>query len=310
MAHKIIQWNCRGLRSNYNDLAILLQEHSPTAVCLQETNLKPNTSLSFENYSIINCFGPANIERACWGVSILIKDGTPHQQITLNTTLQAVAVNINCHRPMTICSVYLPPNRSVDVVELRQLVKQLPKPFMLLGDFNGHHTMWGCRDINPRGRIIEDFLSEENLCIFNDDATTYLHPASGSATAIDLSLCDPDLYLDYTWRVNEDLCSSDHYPIFIESNNSIVEERVQHWRLHRADWEAFQQSCRESLTISQFENEEGVDDPIALFTSKLHNIADKSIPKTSTAPKKLDKPWFDQGCRKAIDKRKKILAKI
>ena len=53
--------------------------------------------------------------------------------------------------------------------------------------------MWGCRDINPRGRIIEDFLSDENLCIFNDDTTTYLHPASGSATAIDLSLCDPDL---------------------------------------------------------------------------------------------------------------------
>ena len=211
MAHKIIQWNCRGLRSNYNDLAILLQEHSSSAVCLQETNLKPNINISFKNYSIINCFGPANNERACWGFSILVKDGTPHQQIMLNTTLQAVAVNINCHRPMTICSVYLPPNRSVDVVELRQLVKQLPKPFMLLGDVKGHHTMWGCRDINPRGRIIEDFLAEENLCIFNDDTTTYLHPASGSATAIDLSLCDPDLYLDYTWRVNEDLCSSDHY---------------------------------------------------------------------------------------------------
>ena len=310
MAHKIIQWICRGLRSNYNDLAILLQEHNPSAVCLQETNLKPNTNIRFKNYSIINCFGPANNGRACWGVSILVKDGTLHQQITLNTTLQAVAVNINCHRPMTICSVYLPPNRSVDVVELRQLVKQLPKPFMLLGDFNGHHTMWGCRDINPRGRIIEDFLTAENLCIFNDDTTTYLHPASVSATAIDLSLCDPDLYLEFTWRVNEDLCSSDHYPIFIESNNSIVEERVQHWRLHRADWEAFQQSCGESLTISQFENEEGVDDPRALFTAKLHNIADKSIPKTSTVPKKLDKPWFDEGCRKAIDKRKKSLQKF
>ena len=159
MAHKIIQWNCRGLRSNYNDLAILLQEHSPSTVCLQETDLKPNTNISFKNYSIINCFGPANNERVCWRISILVKDGTPHQQITLKTNLQAVAVNINCHRPMTICSVYFPPNRSVDVVELRQLVKQLPKPFMLLGDFNGHHTMWGCRDINPRGRIIEDFLS-------------------------------------------------------------------------------------------------------------------------------------------------------
>ena len=211
---------------------------------------------------------------------------------------------------MTICSVYLPPNRSVDVVELRQLVKQLPKPFMLLGDFNGHHTMWGCRDINPRGRIIEDFLAEENLCIFNDDTTTYLHPASGSATAIDLSLCDPNLYLDYTWRVNEDLCSSDHYPIFIESNNSIVEERVQHWRLHRADWEAFQQSCGKSLTISQFENEEGVDDPIALFTAKLHNIADKSIPKTSTVPKKTRQTLVWSRLPKGNRQKEKILAKI
>ena len=40
-----------------------------------------------------------------------------------------------------------------------------------------------------------------------------------------------------------------------------------------------------TFTISQFENEEGVDDPIALFTAKLHNIADKSIPKTSTVHK-------------------------
>ena len=76
----------------------------------------------------------------------------------------------------------------------------------------------------------------------------------------------------------------------MDCNNSVVEERVQHCRLHRADWEAFQQSCGESLTISQFESEEGVDDPIALFTAKLNNIAEKNIPKTSPVPPKIDKP--------------------
>ena len=125
------------------------------------------------------------------------------------------------------------------------MVKQLPKPLIPQGDFNGHHTTWGCRDINPRGRIMEDFLSDENLCIFNDTSTTYLHPASGPDPSIDLSLCDTDLYSDYTWMVNEDIRSSDHYPIIIQSNSSVAEERVQHWRLHRADWEAFQQSCGE-----------------------------------------------------------------
>ena len=60
---------------------------------------------------------------------------------------------------------------------------------------------------------------------------------------LDLSLSDPDLYLDYTWMANEDIRGSYHYPIIIQSNNSVAEERVQHWRLHRVDWEAFQQSC-------------------------------------------------------------------
>ena len=42
--------------------------------------------------------------------------------------------------------------------------------------------------------------------------------------------------------------------------------------------QVFQQPCGESLTISQFESEEGVDDPIALFTAKLNKIAEKNIP--------------------------------
>ena len=122
-----------------------------------------------------------------------------------------MAVNINCHRPMTICSVYLPPNRSVDVVELRQLVKQLPKLFMLLGDFNGHHTMWGCRDINPRGRIIEDFLSEENLCIFNDD----LIPSCGSTHSSSM-IC---FFLCLQWFL---------FGIFLYSLNCVIVQALQH----------------------------------------------------------------------------------
>ena len=42
MAHNyIIQWNCRGLRSNREDIEWLISKYAPAAICLQETMLKP-----------------------------------------------------------------------------------------------------------------------------------------------------------------------------------------------------------------------------------------------------------------------------
>ena len=41
LKHKIIQWNCRGLKSNYNEILLLLTLLNPPVFCLQETFLKP-----------------------------------------------------------------------------------------------------------------------------------------------------------------------------------------------------------------------------------------------------------------------------
>ena len=42
-----IQWNCRGFKVNFNELSLLIQNHNPVALCLQETHLKDtdNTSI-------------------------------------------------------------------------------------------------------------------------------------------------------------------------------------------------------------------------------------------------------------------------
>ena len=53
-----------------------------------------------------------------------------------------------------------------------------------------------------------------------------------------------------------------------------------------------EESTTLSLTISQFGSEEWADDPIAIFATKLNKIAEKSIAKTLTVPKKVNKPWL------------------
>jgi len=66
-----------------------------------------------------------------------------------------------------------------------------PSPILLLGDFNAHSTLWGCCKTDLRGKMIEDLLLKHNLSILNDGSNTYLHPATGSSSAIDLRYCIP-----------------------------------------------------------------------------------------------------------------------
>ncbi len=212
----IIQWNCRGIKPNRDEISLLISDYNPTAICLQETYLKDTDTISFKGYCMYSTFS-ANAERASGGVSILINERTPHRQLDINTNLQAVAVSVTMHKPVTLCSIYIPPSATLQRAELDNLISQIHSPFILLGDFNGHNLLWGCKDTNNRGKLIEDFISNNDLCIFNDKSFTYLHPATCSRSSLDLALCDPSTYLDFSWRVGDDLCGSDHYPIFLQN---------------------------------------------------------------------------------------------
>ncbi len=80
----IIQWNCRGIKPNHDELSLLLNEYNPIAVCLQETFLKCNDNISYKSYSLYSHFSD-NAEHASGGVSILINEKSPHRPISINT---------------------------------------------------------------------------------------------------------------------------------------------------------------------------------------------------------------------------------
>ena len=83
-------------------------------------------------------------QRASGRTSIMVKSSVPHSQFDLNTNLQAVAVIVTLSKKVTICSIYLPPNGVLSKNSLVDLINQLPHPFILVGDFNGHSKVWGC----------------------------------------------------------------------------------------------------------------------------------------------------------------------
>ena len=104
---KILQWNCRGLKVNFNELKLLCKEHNPLAFALQETHLKESDNITFRSYDMYNTYSPIDEnDRAKGGSSIFVKQGIIHGYISLNTKLQAVAVRITAQNHNAMLHLY------------------------------------------------------------------------------------------------------------------------------------------------------------------------------------------------------------
>ena len=118
-------------------------------------------------------------------MSVLVRDDIPYSACKLYTTLQAKAVTISTSKTITICLLYLPSSDYLNIVLLSRLIDPLPAQFVICGDFNGHSMTWGCDKNNNVKNRIDDFITENNICLLNDGSYTYLHPTTGTFTAID-----------------------------------------------------------------------------------------------------------------------------
>ena len=156
-----MQWNCCGIKPNFNELLILISLFNPATICLQETSLKENhnlKTLNYEQYHYIHNTG----HRANGGTSILVRNDIPQSQFPIKSKLRAVATQVTLHKTITILSIYIPPHEQINETELKNLIKQLTKPFILLGDFNSHNTL-----SDTKGSKIEQLINDQNLCLLN-----------------------------------------------------------------------------------------------------------------------------------------------
>ena len=272
---------------------------------LQETFLTSSKTPSFSGFSILT--KNSLNDRATGEVALLINKSCLFSEVHLNTPLQVVAARVTLNKVVTFCSIYLPPSDHIAKTDLINLIEQLPSPFVLLGDFNGYSPVWGNESYNSRGQMLEDLFSEMDLCILNDGSSTYIHPATGSTSALDLSICGPSLVLDYEWNIHEDLCGSDHFPVILTSNAVEEEATSNWWNFKKTDWLSFQAQCSSELTEEEVMSAE---DPAGQFTDLLIQAADKAIPKIHFLKKLPKVPWFNDSCKKAIKERKKAQRKF
>ena len=202
-----------------------------------------------------------------------------------------------------ICNIYIPPDQKFDIKDIESLCKQFDSPYILLGDFNAHHILWGDNNIDRRGRILEKVIENNTLNLLNNGDKTFFSYSHKTFSAIDLTLITPSLQNHFEWYVEEDLFNSDHFPIIIPVIDGEINYQQQRpkWKLKDANWESYQNDIKFNDPQYKFNNIDEYENHIkkCIIDSGIQNI-----PRSSGIQRKKKVPWWNNEIHVEIQKKK------
>ncbi|KAG5895980.1 hypothetical protein JTB14_005089 [Gonioctena quinquepunctata] len=172
--NNLIYWNCNGCKHHYPEIKEVITKNNPFCICLQETHFKSNENFQFRGFKSYRKDAVPD-QRARGGVAIFIRENIPHRAIPLQSPLEVVAIEISYPFKMSICDIYLP-DSNWTVEDLRNIINQLPQPFLIMGDFNAHNPIWGSERLDASGRKVEKFLEETKPNIIEHWGRNLLEP--------------------------------------------------------------------------------------------------------------------------------------
>lgn len=269
-----------GFYHKYNELESIIGRYNPTFFTLNETRHRRQTPLHFTGYEIVQKSGTLDVDNnAHGGVAIMIKDDVKVEIINLNTELQVIAIKTLFPFKMTIAAIYIPPNLNTIPTsdQLDELERQLPKPFILVGDVNSRHINLLSTYSNNLGKLIVNFVNNNDLAIINDDKVTRVG-VHGESAMLDLVMVTGDLAGIFEVETTEEFYGSDHKLIKVTTVQKLVEVRNANYNYKRADMKKFSENAK----LSEIDLENDMDNINDNFTHKIIRSADIAIPKFNT----------------------------
>lgn len=305
MALKLLQWNCRSIRPKVSELHYLINKYKPTVCAFSETWLKPDSNFLLSGFA---CFRDDRSDGRA-GCALYIKDYIPYVKINIpphSTDFHVVAV-----RALNICfiSVYIPhPNFNI-ISQLNSMLSSFTGPFIVMGDFNCRHPLWGSNSSDAASSLLLNLLDDINLCVLNDGSPTRRVSPFDNVSVPDLSFASTSLVNSLSWSVLTNSHGSDHFPIIINLNQSSspspVPQPLLKYKLHNVDWNKFSSVLNLKLSHMSPELTPNSLSVYFEFTSCLLAAADDSIPLKGVHRDWLPSPpWWDGECTAMVKQRK------
>jgi len=100
------------------------------------------------------------------------------------------------NQPLTIINIYRHPNQFTPPSILDGLLQTIFKDYskvLISGDFNAHHSWWGCEYEDKAGRMLAHLFDAYNLIPINDSQPTIFLSPNSRRSIIDLLVTSSNL---------------------------------------------------------------------------------------------------------------------
>ena len=233
----IVQWNCRSIKKNIDrrdELKNLLKDRTPHVCCVSETWLDENINTPvFKGYTKI--YRKDRTDGEGGGIITLVRHDVKTAEVHLNThqdsIIEAQAIEITLTQgKIKLLHVYNPES-SLNIDHLSHLINQLGRKYLVVGDMNGHHTLWDpyIQNNNQCGNALSEYILDlPTIALVTEPGLATHTNNRGITSTLDLTLCSSNLiHITYT-KALADYGSDLHHRL----NTMFIKPNSQH--LHKS----------------------------------------------------------------------------
>jgi ribonuclease HI len=203
-------------------------------------------------------------------------------------------------KPIMLISAYwdiTSPN--IPTTLAKAVMEAINKQFqILIGiDSNAHHPAWGSPDTNPRGSLLEAFLTNINLHILNEgDIPTFSR--KNCSTHIDITAASTSLLQNIiSWAVLEEDMLSDHACLITVINPTIKHVR-QFPNLKKTNWSQFKSLLNDNdWSLPQISTATDLDSAANSLTNNITTALNQSTPLVYIKGKAKKLTWWNEDLR-------------
>lgn len=278
----ILNWNANGIKRQRNLFTQFLHHHNIDVACISETHLVPNESFKIPNYRVHR--KDRICEYAAGGVAVIIKNTIKHETVLIPNmvSLEIIGIKIflSDESQMKIYASYLQPSKRVSLRDISKIFLNETNPIIAAGDFNCKHPAWFSRVSYPNGRtLFGGMITSDWLVCAPEEATYFPTHKDRQPDVLDIMICK-----NVTNFISQEVITaldSDHVPVLIQLDaNCLRCPETLKLITGPVDWEGFQSSLSEKLTIpSNIENIASINEKTFEFTDNLKNSIRENMKK-------------------------------